>query len=406
MPDILDLKTIEKALLDGDKYVRKAGILASRYYNSYADVMDDWWDSSDINFKIAACFSYYGANRMLPRQRINKVIHQCAEMYGDEFASNLLLFGFKRGSLVTSQFPPNEFSNFYSEKLLKRCAESIMISTPMLVKCLYSTEWYNRCLGLYISLREECEKLPLSFIYPSLESMDPAVREAGILAVRHFKPNQSYLVGKFLEAKNCSSYRETLMRVCQGRNDVILPLDPNVMLRGELIAMRGLHVDPSLISAWQNGTYLERTAALYAIADEPNVPFVLINRGLRDGDPLLHEAAIIAAKMHGYPSYRVFEPSDIVYKKCIGNVVITARIPEDAEVRGDPHDGARASKAEIIDIENDFFGNKIGLSFYDCSTIYEIGKPVVISDFDSSLDDCSNGFHFFGDYKLARKFYY
>ena len=405
--EMINIKTIEKGLLDSDKYVRKAAIMAARYQSHNADVIDDWWHSEDVNFKIASCFSYLGANSMLPKQKIVKVIHECAKLYGDEFASNLLLAGYKRDAILTRMYPEEEFSQYYSVKLLKKCANTIPIAAPIITKWLDSPEWYHQCLALYVLARQEAKGfVPISYIYPALENMDKAVREAGVEALRNIGPSMNFMAVKFINPLNSSSVRETLMHVCQGRKDIILPLNPNRMLRGELMAVRGLSVEEETVLKWEKGTTKERAAALYARADEPNLPYVVIERGLRDGDSLLREAALIVSRTHGYPPYHSFKPKKTVFKKCVGGVILEAEIPESAEIRGDGRDGARANRAIIKNIENDYCGEKIGIAFYDCSTEYRVGNTVEINDFDMSLEECASGFHFFENHKLAKDFYY
>lgn len=57
-----------------------------------------------------------------------------------------------------------------------------------------------------------------------------------------------------------------------------------------------------------------------------------------------------------YIPYRAIEPPEKVYKKCMGDVIIVAEIPKDAEVRGSYNSKCRTNKAKIINIIGTFGG--------------------------------------------------
>lgn len=64
----------------------------------------------------------------------------------------------------------------------------------------------------------------------------------------------------------------------------------------------------------------------------------IIKQGLADSDYDVRTAAMKYIKNNKienvYTPYRAIEPSEKVYKKCMGDVIIVATIPDDAEVRG------------------------------------------------------------------------
>lgn len=93
--------------------------------------------------------------------------------------------------------------------------------------------------------------------------------------------------------------------------------------------------------------------------------------------------------------FRSFDPPAIVYKKCEAGVIVAAKIPEDAEVRGNPEGKCRANKAEIVEIIGTFCGEPVGISKYDGTTWYYAGDVVEVEDFDYSDAECSTGYHFF-----------
>lgn len=105
-----------------------------------------------------------------------------------------------------------------------------------------------------------------------------------------------------------------------------------------------------------------------------------------------------------YTPYRAIKLPKKVYKKCMGDVIVVATIPDDAEVRGSYDSKCRTNKAKIIDIIGTFGGVKVGISMYDMMTTYFVGDDVYIDDFDLSNVECSTGFHFFCDIEQAQNY--
>ena len=148
-----------------------------------------------------------------------------------------------------------------------------------------------------------------------------------------------------------------------------------------------------------------RAAAMNACQGK-DVPLDTIERGLRDGDWRVRAAAMKICQENGIPVpvIRRFEPPELVYKKCVANVIVVAKIPPDAQVRGQVGKKCRADKATIVDIIGDFCGEKVGISIHDMTTAYFIGDEVVIDDFDQSDEECSTGFHFFCTREEAERY--
>ena len=148
-----------------------------------------------------------------------------------------------------------------------------------------------------------------------------------------------------------------------------------------------------------------RQAAMNA-CNGKDVPLDIIERGLKDEDWGVRQAAIRCYEQRGIkvPIIRTVEPPELVYKKCIGGVIVVATIPKDAEIRGAMCGKCRTNKAKIVDIIGDFAGEKVGISIWDRTTTYFIGDEVVIDDFDLSDNECSTGFHFFCDKKMAENY--
>ncbi len=82
----------------------------------------------------------------------------------------------------------------------------------------------------------------------------------------------------------------------------------------------------------------------------------------------------------------------IGWKKCLLDVIVKLRIPEEAKRS---HAFGRKCRAEYVDVL-DVFGAEQGISAYDRKTVYAVGQRVTPDKFcESWQDECSNGIHFF-----------
>ena len=139
-----------------------------------------------------------------------------------------------------------------------------------------------------------------------------------------------------------------------------------------------------------------------------DIPLDIIKQWLSDSDCDVRNAAMKYIEDNNieniYVPYRAIKPPKKVYKKCMGDVIVVATIPDDAEVRGSYNSKCRTNKAKIIDIMGTFGGVKVGVSMYDMKTSYFVGDEVCIDDFDLSDDECSTGFHFFCDIEQAKNY--
>ena len=148
-----------------------------------------------------------------------------------------------------------------------------------------------------------------------------------------------------------------------------------------------------------------RSAAMNACRGR-DVPLETIERRLKDSDCDVRSAAMKLLKDRGFPIpiIRTFEPPDRVFKKCIGSVIISAEIPEDAQVRGKNGSKCRTNKAIIVEVNGTFGGEAVGISLWDRKTLYYEGDIVEIDDFDMSDEECSQGFHFFCTREEAERY--
>ncbi len=126
----------------------------------------------------------------------------------------------------------------------------------------------------------------------------------------------------------------------------------------------------------------KRVASMYALARHKNAPIKWLVDGLKDANPDVVAAARFASSQLGLPPFKMVEIDENVYKKCLGDVIVIAEIPKDAETRGNQGKYCRSNKAKIVDIIGDFYGEKIGISCYDNDVRYQIGDYVKIPDFD------------------------
>ena len=136
------------------------------------------------------------------------------------------------------------------------------------------------------------------------------------------------------------------------------------------------------------------------------VPLEIIQAWLKDSDWRVRQAAMNACQVNGIelPIIRTLEPPKTVYKKCVGDVIVCAEIPKDAQIRGAEGHKCRASKAIITQIFGTFGGESVGISVWDKKTMYFAGDEVEIDDFDMSDEECSQGFHFFCTIEEAQKY--
>ena len=161
-----------------------------------------------------------------------------------------------------------------------------------------------------------------------------------------------------------------------------------------------------VIKKWlKDSDWRVRAAAMNA-CNGREVPFEIIETGLKDDDFDVRTEAMKACRANNIPIpvIRTIEPPDLVYKICVGDVIVVASIPKDAQVRGSFGHKCRANRAVIKQIVGDISGEQVGVSKYDLKTLYYVGDEVEVEDFDFSNEECSTGFHFFCTIEEARNY--
>ena len=161
-----------------------------------------------------------------------------------------------------------------------------------------------------------------------------------------------------------------------------------------------------IVERWlKDDDWRVRTAATKACTDK-DVPLEIIECWLKSDNCYVRDAAMNTCKEKGIaiPIIRTFEPPAVVYKKCIGGVIVCATIPADAQVRGAVGRKCRSNKAVITKIIGDLNGEKVGISIRDKATAYYEGDEIIVEDFDMGDEECSTGFHFFCSREEAEDF--
>lgn len=135
--------------------------------------------------------------------------------------------------------------------------------------------------------------------------------------------------------------------------------------------MKNTHM-PSIevIERWLKDEDCDVRAAAMNACQGREVPLEVIEQGLKDESWRVRAAAMNACKANNIPIpvIRTIEPPKLVYKKCVGGIIVVASIP------------------------------------YDLRTLYYAGDEVEIDNFDLSNEECSTGFHFFCTIEEARSY--
>ena len=259
---------------------------------------------------------------------------------------------------------------------LNLCRGRNDIPLEWIEKRLGDDDWSVRSAAMNICTGRD--DVPLKWIQKGFEDDALSIRMAAANACIGRDDIPSEWVRKGLEDKDWT-VRTAAANACAGRDDI--PLE---------WIQKGLE---------DNGRDV-RVAAMNACVGRDDIPLEWIRKRLNDGDDEDRDVRLAAmqylkAKNLPVPLKRTFEPPAVVYKKCLGDVIVCAEIPADAQVRGAEDCQCRADKAKIIDIIGGTYGEKVGVSTYDCSALYFVGDEIEIEDFDCGDVECSTGFHFF-----------
>ncbi len=245
------------------------------------------------------------------------------------------------------------------------------------------------------------EQLPLEVIERALKDSDWCVRRAAMNACQGKDVPLEIIERGLKDSDWC--VRKAAMNACQGKDvpwEVIergLKDSDWYVRQAAMNACQGKDVPLEIIErGLKDSDWCIRQAAMNACQGK-DVPLEIIERGLKDSDCDVRKTAMKIYKERGisFPVIRTIEPPKTVFKKCLGQVIVCATIPDDAEVRGTAGHKCRTNKAIITKVIGDFGGEPVGVSAYDKVTTYYEGDIIEVDDFDYSIEECSTGFHFF-----------
>ncbi len=393
---------IEKALVSKDKYVQEVAIKKCRLNTNFSTQdINDWREAKDLPHQLAAIY----LRKSKKPEHFAEILAETNQAYGYRFACEVLLQAYSANTNLWSTYPPSEFGEYYTEKLVKKAMGSTPISTKMVKIWAKSDKWYDKISALYACILDP-------MILPTFEAaamfedaIDKEVINAAIIALRSKELPGESLQNIYNKADSITK-RVAATKLFYGRKDAILNFDPERASDEEIKALAGICPDKKRTETWWSSDQPRiQAAAIYACKDS-DMPFVFFNKALRSTDPFLHEAGLVATySKKDFEPVRQIDP-EVVYKKCVGNIIVKGTIPKNTSIRITGKNQGRADKFYVEKITGDFYGEKIGMSFFDCDTQYQEGFVIRVSDFNPSCAESTTGIHFFTNEEDARKFYY
>ena len=254
--------------------------------------------------------------------------------------------------------------------------------------------------------------IPVNLIEAALDDADEDIRKAAV------KVCQTIVItpGKVFRGMYSSRPEIVLATIRSVRENGGLTLDfvihclknnDDRIKKAIAEACADIKIPPQTVFEWLNGCeHYQQLAAAYSCAKDPEIASRFLGLMLDARNQEVRRVALgIEATIPHAPYHLPIAPPKKAYKKCLGDVIVVATIPEDAIVYGDQAGPCRASKAEIVSIKGSFYGEKIGISVYDLTTTYHVGDKI---EFDPEVFNKSDkpysgpGFYFFQDEELAR----
>lgn len=398
----LKIETIQVALRSNDRHTAMAGVVAVKNNtNITKDILDKWRVSDNCMEQAAALYS--GRCFALPSNYL-QMLREISQFCGGEFACKIFGAVCKQRRAIFKQFPPEQYEEFYSARTIFDCITSMPVSSIVVRKWLRPNKWYYTLAALYglLLMPDHIEFDELFQIFMSTNDFDIA---DAVMQVCSEKGISDRLWQMLYDKSESVTKRTMVMRYAGFAKSKLIFFPEKLSTHEERVALRYLGFHEALFNHyWKSDDPAIKEAMLYYCIGRREVPFVVINSGLHSDNPDVRNAALELGAHYGSVKIRDFEPPAIVYKKCANDVIVSAKIPSTAHVRGYKGKG-RASNATIVDIRGGFCGEKVGISMYDHKTQYCIGDKVEISCFDYSDKQDATGFHFFTDYDEARKFY-
>ena len=296
---------------------------------------------------------------------------------------------------------------------LKLCRGRRDVSLEWIKKALHNYDGNVRASAL--NLCRGRSDVPLEWIEKALQDDDWSVRSAAMNACVDRDDIPLEWIENKLDDYYDSGSRTEAIKTCANRDNVplewikkILKDDYWYVRLAAINACINRHDVPLewIAERLNDEEYTVRVEAIKTCAGRDDIPLEWIEKRFNDSSWSVRVAAMHYLKIKNLPIpfKRTFEPSAVVYKKCLNGVIVCAEIPADAQVRGAEGHKCRADKAKIIDIIGDFYGEQVGVSTFDNSTLYFVGDEIEIEDFDCGDAECSTGFHFFCTKEEAKKY--
>ena len=269
--------------------------------------------------------------------------------------------------------------------------EHIHLDKSTLASLVYSASWQERCFAQRALSRAEC---PSDWVLYGLRDKDFAVRNFAVNAAKY----KGISINTLYEWANSVAepllWRSVLV-LCKENNEAIKVVEDaisagvDIDLVGKTVVT--LDIPMETLERWYETDLRFRIAAIYGASRHKDVPREWLES---DTNPVYKKPIALLRKSLGLPPTRSFSPPDLVYKSCLGGVIVTGVIPDDAEIRGDGVSG-RTDKFIVKDVMGEFYGEKVGISTFDLETSYRAGDEVEDPNYDMGQEIYAPGIHFY-----------
>lgn len=247
--------------------------------------------------------------------------------------------------------------------------------------------------------------VPLDLIRQGLADSDLSVREAAMIACELRNDITPAVIQQWVDDSN-HDVRKCALCLCHGRDDI-----PAEMLIRELTNENCPMIIGAALNACEGRSDIPAEAIKYAKERHPLVEINARRIELSRNTRLYlvemernHQTPEISCERHGVVQdeatcatsqlIRVVEPPERVYQKCVGDVIVVATIPDDAQIKVGRCGDYRASKAVIVEIIGQLCGEPTAISFRD-NRLYYAGDEAIFDDFGHGTRGRFNGFHFY-----------
>lgn len=353
-------------------------------------LLDQWSQDERWQYKAAALYGY--GQDLAPQKLIEEGLSS------ERLALRHAALYAARERSYSKEFMFSLCLKFYVDNI-GDLPERMTITTDEILEWLDSPSWAKRYLAVRASANRN---IPLKKLLNMLGEADDEVRRALVKTLR-----AKNVPARILRRQWKAHPSEMLLKIMAGRDDMMDIICGAIPVYGWVAAeaCQGVHFTLAQVGEWRVSPFMiERLAAAYASIGRPEVQDKWVEEMTRDRSAEVRKVAFKACKGRDFLPRRDFEPPEFVYKKCLHDVIVTAKIPKDAEIRGALDGKARANKALIVGVDGDFYGEKVGVAIFDQATFYHVGDEVFIPDFYLGDGECDTGFHFFTSLEAAKNY--